>query len=328
MSEQYPKPTVLVVDDHLPAAEMVSNLFALRGYDVVAVHNGPDALQAARQNDFDLILLDIMMPGMDGYQVLQELRSNPITVDIPVIFITAKDEAADVEQGLKLGADDYVTKPLKPRELFARVKNKLEARTLQRALKRRTTDLEALLRVSEALNTQLELEELLNVILYLVLDLVPSQAVVLFHMVETASRPQMYILQRHEQQLIELESDPLLDTFTGDSQYVSWGIEQLELTPLSGMAAKLQHGDHLHGLLTVLGEQDFDEHHLRVFEAISRQVTLAIRNAELYAHEVEYAERLEEMVEERTTELRSAQELLIRAEKLAAAGRRVCPCCS
>ncbi len=322
MPEQYPKPTVLVVDDHLPAAEMVSNLFSLRGYEVVAVHNGPDALQAARQQDFDLILLDIMMPGMDGYEVLSELRSNSITAEIPVIFITAKDAAADVEQGLKLGADDYVTKPLKPRELFARVQAKLEARTLQRALKRRTTDLEALLRVSEALNNQLELDELLNVILYLVLDLVPSSAVILFHQIDADENPQMYVLRRDEQEQVSLRLNTLLPAFEDDSQYLRWQFGEFpELTPLGGMAAKLQHGEHLHGVISVLGNQDFDEHHLRIFEAICRQVTLAIRNAELYAHEVEYAERLEEMVEERTAELRSAQELLVRAEKLAAAGR-------
>ncbi len=322
MAEQYPKPTVLVVDDHQPAAEMVSNLFTLRGYEVVTVHSGADALRSARQQYFDLILLDIMMPGMDGYQVLSELRAHPITAEIPVIFITAKDDAADIEQGLRLGADDYVTKPLKPRELFARVQNKLEARTLQRALKRRTTDLEALLRVSEALNNQLELDELLNVVLYLVLDLLPCRAVVFHHFLEDAAQPESYILQREETEHIDLNPEGLLQAFSDDSQYLRWEHgEMRDIANQGGMAAMLQHGDHQHGILTVLGDEPFDEHHLRIFEAISRQVTLAVRNAELYAREVEYAERLEEMVEERTAELRSAQELLIRAEKLAAAGR-------
>jgi signal transduction histidine kinase/DNA-binding NarL/FixJ family response regulator len=321
MSEQYPKPTVLVVDDHEPAAEMVSNLFTIRGYNVTAVNSGQEALQTARQQDFDLILLDIMMPGMDGYQVLNELRSNPITADIPVIFITAKDEPTDVEQGLRLGADDYVTKPLKPRELFARVQNKLEARTLQRTLKRRTTDLEALLRVSEALNNQLELDELLNVVLYLVLDLLPCQAVFFHHLLENRDIPAEYSLQRDETERISLPFGQLLERFS-EEPYINWEAGDWDnLIAMSGMSINLQHGEHLHGVLTVLGKQSFDEHHLRIFEAIGRQVTLAVRNAELYAQEVENAERLEEMVEERTAELRSAQELLIRAEKLAAAGR-------
>jgi two-component system NtrC family sensor kinase len=87
------------------------------------------------------------------------------------------------------------------------------------------------------------------------------------------------------------------------------------------MVAALQHGEQLHGILAVIGHQPFEENHLRLFEAIGRQTTLALRNAELYAVKVNYAEHLEDMVEERTAELRSAQELLIRAEKLASVGR-------
>jgi CheY-like chemotaxis protein len=78
---------ILVVDDHIPAAEMVSHLFTMRGYETMCAFGGEEALEKAQQHLPDLILLDVMMPGMDGYQVLEALRENPVTNKIPIIFI-------------------------------------------------------------------------------------------------------------------------------------------------------------------------------------------------------------------------------------------------
>jgi putative two-component system response regulator len=119
------KPTVLVVDDTPDNLSLMSGLLK-DDYKVKVANNGEKALKiAASDAPPDLILLDIMMPGMDGYEVCQFLKRNPATRDIPVIFLTAKVEVEDERKGLELGAVDYLTKPVSPPIVMARVKNHL-----------------------------------------------------------------------------------------------------------------------------------------------------------------------------------------------------------
>ena len=162
---------VLVVDDHFPAADMMKRLFTVHDYRVVCSYSGEDALVQAQRLQPDLILLDVMMPGMNGFEVLKVLREQDATVHIPTILVTAKDTPSDIEYGLNLGADDYLTKPVEPRELLARVRSKIESRRLREALQRRTTDLEALLRVAEELNNTLRVEELEQLVAYIFADI-------------------------------------------------------------------------------------------------------------------------------------------------------------
>ena len=119
------KPTILVVDDTADDLALMSTLLK-HAYVVKIANSGAKALRIARSEaPPDLILLDIMMPEMDGYQVLQTLRADVKTHDIPVIFLTAKSEIEDEKRGLELGAVDYITKPVSPPILLARVKTQL-----------------------------------------------------------------------------------------------------------------------------------------------------------------------------------------------------------
>ena len=117
------KATILVVDDTPDNLILMNNL--LKGdYKVKIANDGEKALKiAASESPPDLILLDIMMPGMDGYEVCQHLKRDPRTTNIPVIFLTAKAEVEDEKKGLELGAVDYITKPISPPIVMARVKN-------------------------------------------------------------------------------------------------------------------------------------------------------------------------------------------------------------
>ena len=135
--------TVLVVDDTKENLAVIGQL--LRPYYHVRVANsGQRALQVADSAPYpDLILLDVMMPGMDGYQVLQALRNQAHTRNIPVIFVTAMDADEDEERGLSLGAVDYVTKPIKPGLLLARVRAHLELKAARDALARQNAELDA-----------------------------------------------------------------------------------------------------------------------------------------------------------------------------------------
>jgi putative two-component system response regulator len=119
------KPTVLVVDDTPDNLSLMSGLLK-DDYKVKVANNGEKALKiASSDTPPDLILLDIMMPGMDGYEVCRSLKRNPATVNIPVIFLTAKAEVEDEKRGLDMGAVDYITKPISPPIVLARVKNHL-----------------------------------------------------------------------------------------------------------------------------------------------------------------------------------------------------------
>lgn len=119
---------ILVVDDEPDALELVSFNLKAAGYEVVTAADGQEAIKKARQHAPDLILLDVMLPEVDGLEVCKLLRRDPATTGIPVIMLTAKAAEIDRVLGLELGADDYITKPFSPRELMLRVKNLLRRR--------------------------------------------------------------------------------------------------------------------------------------------------------------------------------------------------------
>ena len=123
--------TILIVDDEKRLVSLVQSYLVQEGYRVVTASNGKDALPLAQKEKPDLIILDIMMPEMNGYDFMRTHRAES---DTPIIMLTAKVEDDDKIIGLELGADDYVTKPFKPRELMARVRN-----VLRRAGKSETT---------------------------------------------------------------------------------------------------------------------------------------------------------------------------------------------
>ena len=124
--ESNTKPSVLVVDDTPDNLTLMAELLE-SDYDVRVANNGEKALAiACSANPPDLILLDIMMPVMDGYEVMRRLKQNPVSMHIPAIFLTAKSEIEDERRGLELGAVDYITKPISPPIVLARVKTQLQ----------------------------------------------------------------------------------------------------------------------------------------------------------------------------------------------------------
>ena len=112
---------VLVVDDEPDIVALVAYHLDKAGYRVATASSGTDALESARRERPAIIVLDLMLPGMSGYEVLEQLRANDATRDVAVLMLTARREEADRIQGLSLGADDYLTKPFSPQELVLRV---------------------------------------------------------------------------------------------------------------------------------------------------------------------------------------------------------------
>jgi len=123
------KERILVVDDEEDILELVRYNLAKEGYHVTGALTGEDALTKARSETFDLIVLDLMLPGIDGLEVAKRLKNSPETEEVPIVMLSAKGEEADIVTGLELGADDYITKPFSPRIMLARVRTALRRKT-------------------------------------------------------------------------------------------------------------------------------------------------------------------------------------------------------
>ncbi len=116
---------ILVVEDDVDIAELVAFNLERQGWGCALVHHGAEGWEMIQRRRPDLVILDVMLPGMDGMQIFRAMKENEMTLGIPVIFLTARGELDDRLEGLSLGADDYVTKPFSPKELVLRVRNVL-----------------------------------------------------------------------------------------------------------------------------------------------------------------------------------------------------------
>lgn len=110
---------ILIIEDDLAIAELMSDYLEVSGFSTQICSDGSQGLQQLNGNSYDLVILDIMLPGMDGFEILRRIRNN---IDIPILLVSAKKDEIDKVRGLGLGADDYITKPFSPGELVARVK--------------------------------------------------------------------------------------------------------------------------------------------------------------------------------------------------------------
>lgn len=163
------KGLVLVVDDSLIALELVAEILGVSGYSVIKAENGERALTLAQESTPDLILLDIRMPGMDGYEVCRRLKADSRTADIPITFLSALDDTSALLEGFRLGAVDYIAKPYHVEEVLARVRTQVELRKLkldlEEMVQERTAQLEnemvaRMQKTEELLESRQKLQEL------------------------------------------------------------------------------------------------------------------------------------------------------------------------
>jgi signal transduction histidine kinase/FixJ family two-component response regulator len=319
-------PLVLVAEDDKTTSTMLETIFDRAGFQIETAFDGISALEKAKMMMPDLIVLDIMMPRMDGFDVLRELRDNPQTKNIPTIIVTAMaKQPADIERGLNLGADDFLYKPFNPHELIARAQSKMRNRKLEDELERRSKQMETLLRVSDTFSQNLNVGDLLDLIPQLALDLLPGAAGAIYVLGDDGRVQERRIHQRDKLG----KDNPLFDTAIAAPALLwlegynarRWAEDAPFIPQFShGMVSAIQQGDHTLGVLLLVSQETYDDRQLRLFEGIGNQAALALRNAQLYDIQTRHALELEDRVRERTRELEETQQLLLRQEKLASIG--------
>ena len=134
-----PQSTILIVDDNAQNVELLQAFLESLPVRIVTAFDGVDALEKVQQHNPDLILLDIMMPRMSGFQVCRKLKGEPKTRDIQILMVTALNELGDIEQASECGTDDFVSKPVNKLELLTRVKSRLRVRHMKSELERALT---------------------------------------------------------------------------------------------------------------------------------------------------------------------------------------------
>ena len=164
---------ILIVDDVIENIQVAMNILKEDNYNFSYAKNGEDALSLCKENDFDLILLDIMMPGIDGYEVCKRLHNDPKYFDVPVIFLTAKVDTDSMAHGFAVGGVDYILKPFHANELLARVKTHLELFKAKQILKHNNLTLETKMKVQTE-RILSELEENQKEMIFVLTELVES----------------------------------------------------------------------------------------------------------------------------------------------------------
>ena len=159
-----PRSRILVVDDEPVARQIVVDALAERGFAAEPVPDGRAALERVASDPPALILLDILMPGLSGLEVLQKLKGDPKTQPIPVILVTARDRPADLVEGLEAGADDYLAKPVDPSELLARVRAHLRTGDLLTQSEKDREDMAAVLEISRAVSSTLKSSQIFGIL--------------------------------------------------------------------------------------------------------------------------------------------------------------------
>jgi len=293
-----PRSTILIVEDEEGIARMIQVLLEARGFATLVSHSGDQAFNHLRAHPVDLVLLDVMMPEMDGFEVCRRLKGDDRWRHIPVAMLTARDAMRDMLHGLEIGADEYITKPFNTEELIARIKVLLRIQRMSQELVRRNRQLQTLNAVALAVSRTLSPEEILDGALARTLESLGLVAGMV-HLVEPKSGD--LILERSRGSLGDPgKSMQRLPPGTGWAWRAMQQEESLILPDASKaegiglpyseplhplMATPLRCRDRNLGVLTVLGRagQEFTPEDAALLSAIGRQVAMALENAHLYA---------------------------------------------
>lgn len=326
--------TILAADDTPSNLTIVATYLSHMGFQVLTADNGRYALDLAREHQPNLILLDVMMPTLDGFETCRLLKQDAQTADIPVVFMTALSNVEDKVQGFQAGAVDYVTKPLSKRELSARITTHLRNQVLTRSYKQHANYLETSSMLGRQVTSILDMDRLLSETTRLIqsrflyycvmiwLKNAEEEALCLWALAgrdgaETTpakteipvSTPQSIIASVWRSGDSYLCHDVLLDANYRPAK-------SLPLTR-SEYAIPLQVGTHRLGVLDVQDDRvdAFDEEDLTVLRLLADQLAIALQNARSYGRLAQFNQRLEQEVARRTAALQASNAQLAQIDQ-------------
>lgn len=296
---------ILIADDRPDNITLLVRYLEYEGYDQVSAKDGVETLEKVHDEMPDLVLLDINMPLKDGFAVLSDIRSDPATSHIPVIILTAaRLDAADMQSGLNLGADDYVTKPFNRHELMARIRTKLRVKEAEDIIRRRNRELNLLPEIGRELSARTDIKDLANVLLKRTaetLGAIQGNMIILQNGTNAQQNYQVSLSSDGENHKLEI-SQGLIDHMKAEPQglvvnnALNNPLWQMDANPFIGSAviAPLNGRHELLGLLILAHEQEyyFNLDHLLLLQAIASQAAIAIENARLYTDMAQEQKRL------------------------------------
>jgi signal transduction histidine kinase/DNA-binding response OmpR family regulator len=315
-------PRILVIEDDAVSRNILTNIFRNEGYDVLVAEDGVKGLETAFREAPDLICLDIILPGLSGYEICRSIRQQHDSSDIPILMITALTKREDVIKGLKSGATDYIMKPFSPIEVLARVRVNLQRRLVLRDLLERTDQFKLACETLETTTSSLDLKQVLLSLVTKMAQALKGQRCSIISVEgswdEGADLPKGRLLVSHDDPNIgelsidlvkypeileafktgeiviinDVQTDPLMEKVK--STIAELGIRSILAVPLAFR------GEILGALLlrATRSDGDFTEDEITMARIIAAASTNALRNASLFARIEKKNEQLEQAIEE------------------------------
>lgn len=294
------RPTILIVDDNRDNIRLLAQFLRLENYAMSFASGGLEALESVKRDPPSLILLDVMMPDLNGYEVTHRIKSDPALPFIPIILVTAKHDLADKVQGLDAGADDFLTKPIQSGELLAKVRAFLRLKQSQDALMEERNKIDVLYRIQRQLTNSLDADQLVRDTITTVIEVLDAEygsvivsdphagawCKILARRDHDASEASVVTPEELDGGLAGIalktgEPQILVDTAV-DERWISSGEDRT--LPGSALAAPLIHHEQVLGVLLLAHPEPhhFSHDQLPMVSAAAGQISTALNNARLY----------------------------------------------